>query len=86
MTVTVSVFPCEFALLWKAIVVVFVSHSNAIAGESALDRLASGLGGKTMLPHITSNIPQMLQNGSLLSVVILICHLVKELVHLRELC
>jgi len=36
--------------------------SNAIAGESALDRLACGLGGKTMLPHILSNIPQMLGN------------------------
>jgi len=39
------------------------SDSNPIAGESALDRLACGLGGKTMLPHITSNIPPMLQNA-----------------------
>jgi len=46
---------------------VFVTlHSNPIAGESALDRLACGLGGKTMLPHITNSIPHMLQNGSLL--------------------
>lgn len=30
--------------------------------ESALDRLACGLGGKTMLPHIVQNIPQMLEN------------------------
>jgi hypothetical protein len=39
------------------------SDSNPIAGESALDRLACGLGGKTMLPHITNNIPPMLQNA-----------------------
>jgi len=44
----------------------FVLLSNPIAGESALDRLACGLGGKTMLPHITTNIPPMLQNGLLL--------------------
>lgn len=37
--------------------------SNAISGESALDRLACGLGGKTMLPHIIANIPQMLVNS-----------------------
>jgi len=35
---------------------------NSIAGESALDRLACGLGGKTVLPQIMSNIPQMLTN------------------------
>lgn len=40
----------------------FVS-SNAIASESALDRMACALGGKTMLPHILSNVPQMLQNS-----------------------
>ncbi|KAI0224095.1 Importin-5 [Lamellibrachia satsuma] len=39
------------------------NDSNAIAGESALDRLACGLGGKTMLPHILNNIPQMLGNS-----------------------
>jgi len=44
--------------------------SNPIAGESALDRLACGLGGKTMLPHITANIPAMLQNGFLLLFII----------------
>lgn len=37
--------------------------SNAIAGESALDRLACGLGGKVMLPQLLSAIPQMLANG-----------------------
>ena len=39
------------------------SDSNAVAGESALDRFACGIGGKTMLPHITSTIPSMLANG-----------------------
>jgi len=53
---------CKAALTYA----VFVLHSNPIAGESALDRLACGLGGKTMLPHITTNIPPMLQNGLLL--------------------
>ncbi|XP_074657622.1 importin-5-like [Tubulanus polymorphus] len=36
------------------------NDSNSMTGESALDRLACGLGGKTMLPHITANIPSML--------------------------
>lgn len=35
------------------------SDNNCMA-ESALDRLACGLGGKTVLPHITKIIPQML--------------------------
>ncbi|CAG2257042.1 IPO5 [Mytilus edulis] len=39
------------------------TEGNSIAAESALDRLACALGGKTMLPHILANIPQMLQNG-----------------------
>ena len=38
------------------------SESNPVVAESALDRIAMGLGGKTILPHITSNIPIMLQN------------------------
>lgn len=38
------------------------TDSNPVAGESSLDRFACGLGGKTVLPHITSTIPQMLQN------------------------
>ena len=40
-------------------------HSNSVAGESSLDRLACGLGGKTVLPHIIVTVPQMLQNGKL---------------------
>ncbi|XP_050394291.1 importin-5 [Patella vulgata] len=36
------------------------NDSNSVAAESALDRLACALGGKTMLPHILANIPQML--------------------------
>uniref|UniRef100_A0A8C5JYC5 Importin 5 n=1 Tax=Jaculus jaculus TaxID=51337 RepID=A0A8C5JYC5_JACJA len=37
--------------------------SNAVAGESALDRMACGLGGKLVLPMIKEHIMQMLQNG-----------------------
>ncbi|KAH3808346.1 hypothetical protein DPMN_136699 [Dreissena polymorpha] len=37
--------------------------SNAVAGESALDRLCCALTGVTMLQHILANIPQMLQNS-----------------------
>lgn len=36
--------------------------SNAVAGESALDRIACGLGGKIILPIIKQHILQMLQN------------------------
>ncbi|XP_046853290.1 importin-5-like [Xenia sp. Carnegie-2017] len=36
--------------------------SNAVAGESALDRFACGIGGKHILPHIIATVPQMLQN------------------------
>uniref|UniRef100_A0AAY4B4Z7 IPO5 n=1 Tax=Denticeps clupeoides TaxID=299321 RepID=A0AAY4B4Z7_9TELE len=36
--------------------------SNAVAGESALDRIACGLGGKIVLPMIKQHIMQMLQN------------------------
>lgn len=49
----------------------FVS-SNAIASESALDRMACALGGKTMLPHILSNVPQMLQNSQYLLLFVLV--------------
>lgn len=34
----------------------------SVMAESALDRLACGLGGKTMLPHILSNVSSMLAN------------------------
>ncbi|KAI5141125.1 Importin-5 [Manis pentadactyla] len=37
--------------------------SNAVAGESALDRMACGLGGKLVLPMIEEHIMQMLQNA-----------------------
>ncbi|KAM9319984.1 importin-5 [Gastrophryne carolinensis] len=36
--------------------------SNSVAGESALDRMACGLGGKIVLPMIKEHIMQMLQN------------------------
>ncbi|XP_053986559.1 importin-5 [Hylaeus anthracinus] len=39
------------------------NDSNNVAAESALDRLACGLGGKTMLPQIVQNIPSMLNNS-----------------------
>ncbi len=34
--------------------------SNAIAGETALDRLANALGGKAVLPHVVKLVPPML--------------------------
>ncbi|KPP64331.1 importin-5-like [Scleropages formosus] len=36
--------------------------AQSVAGESALDRIACGLGGKTVLPMIKQHIMQMLQN------------------------
>lgn len=39
----------------------FYSSNNVVA-ESSIDRLACGLGGKIVLPHIISNIPAMLSN------------------------
>uniref|UniRef100_A0A8L0DQE9 TOG domain-containing protein n=1 Tax=Oncorhynchus mykiss TaxID=8022 RepID=A0A8L0DQE9_ONCMY len=39
-----------------------VYKSNAVAGESALDRMACGLGGKMVLPMIKQHIMTMLQN------------------------
>lgn len=38
------------------------SGENNVIAEAALDRLACGLGGKAILPHIVSNIPIMLNN------------------------
>lgn len=35
---------------------------NNIIAESSLDRLACGLGGRTVLPHILSNLPRMLNS------------------------
>jgi len=37
--------------------------SNPVTGESSLDRFTCGLGGKTVLPHIISTIPPMLQHA-----------------------
>lgn len=53
-TILVSVERNE-SLLWSVC-------SNAVAGESALDRMACGLGGKLVLPMIKEHIMQMLQN------------------------
>ncbi|XP_058802795.1 importin-5 [Phymastichus coffea] len=38
------------------------NDSNNVVAESALDRLACGLGGKTILPQIVQNIPSMLSS------------------------
>lgn len=37
--------------------------SNAVIGESSLDRLACALGGKTVLNYILTTVQTMLQNG-----------------------
>ena len=50
----------------------FLPCSNAIAGETSLDRLANALGGKCVLPHIISSIPGMLQSGACKNVCIFI--------------
>merc|ERR1719461_2677570 len=39
------------------------NDSNAVVAESALDRLACGLGGKTVFPHILTNTPTMMQQS-----------------------
>ena len=39
------------------------NESNAVVAESALDRLAVGLGGKTVFPHILQLTPTMLQHA-----------------------
>ena len=39
------------------------SDSNAVVAESALDRLACGLGGKTVFPQIMQITPNMLQQS-----------------------
>jgi len=39
------------------------NDSNSVVAESALDRLACGLGGKTVFPHIMQLAPTMLQNA-----------------------
>nr|CAG4640621.1 EOG090X00U8 [Eulimnadia texana] len=38
------------------------NDSNNVVAEAALDRLACGLGGKTILPHVVQNIPMLLSN------------------------
>merc|ERR1719278_2069592 len=38
------------------------NDSNSVVAESALDRLACGLGGKTVFPHILNSTPQMMQH------------------------
>lgn len=50
------VFICDVDLTFV------LMFSNSVAGESALDRIACGLGGKIVLPMIKQHIMQMLQN------------------------
>nr|CAG4643007.1 EOG090X00U8 [Ilyocryptus agilis] len=38
------------------------NDSNSVVAEAALDRLACGIGGKTVLPHIIQSLPGMLSN------------------------
>ena len=38
--------------------------SNSVIAETSLDRMACSLGGKIVLPHIQSNVPQMLAHAS----------------------
>jgi hypothetical protein len=40
--------------------------SNAVVGESSLDRLACALGGKTVLTYILTTVQTMLQNRKLI--------------------
>lgn len=60
----------------------YTSASISMAAENSLDRLACGLGGKTMLPYVTSSIPALLQSRrtSFYFFVILInlCHKQRE--------
>ena len=37
--------------------------SNAVIGESSLDRLACALGGKTVMSYILTTVQSMLQHG-----------------------
>lgn len=37
--------------------------SNAVVGESSLDRLACALGGKTVMNYILTTVQSMLQHG-----------------------
>ena len=56
----------EFFVHVQIVKTFFPVFSNAVVAESALDRLACSLGGKTMLPHILANVPPMLQNSKYL--------------------
>ena len=44
------------------------SDSNAVVAESALDRIACGLGGKTVFPQIMNLTPGMLQVATMSTV------------------
>ena len=54
---------CVHSVRWSIVCVLPHTPSNAVAGETSLDRLANALGGKAVLPHIIANVPTMLQSG-----------------------
>uniref|UniRef100_A0A672LJM1 IPO4/5-like TPR repeats domain-containing protein n=1 Tax=Sinocyclocheilus grahami TaxID=75366 RepID=A0A672LJM1_SINGR len=57
--------------------------SNAVAGESALDRIACGLGGKIVLPMIKQHIMQMLQNREFSECIVILSQIDSELFNSR---
>lgn len=50
------------------------SDSNNVVAESALDRLACSLGGKTMFPQIAQNIPEMMKHPDWKYRLVATCH------------
>lgn len=56
-----TLWPCAHSFI-HLFIYFYCLSSNAVAGESALDRIACGLGGKIILPMIKQHIMQMLHN------------------------
>lgn len=55
----------QFVIIYMILkIVISIKYSNAVVGESSLDRLACALGGKTMLNYILTTVQTMLQNRS----------------------
>ena len=53
--------------IWLWIFIELINNSlfsNAVIGESSLDRMACSLGGKVILPLVIANVSQMLQNAN----------------------
>ena len=49
-------------MIIKWFIFFFFIYSNAVVGESSLDRLACALGGKTVMTYILTTVQTMLQN------------------------